>query len=214
MSRFRPAATLIFTGLLIPSCQAAGQTTQPPSAQSASAPAANPAAPSTLLHANVNLVLVEVLVTDHDKPVHGLERNRFHVFEDGHEQAVASFDEHQPPAADTAGSIPMMKPAALPPHTYTNLPEYPDAGAVNVLLLDGLNTPLNDQMNVRLKMIGYLGKIKPGTSLAIFGLSSQLRMIASFSTDLAALTRALKSPRTTAQQSTMLDSNKMAQEGE
>jgi VWFA-related protein len=76
-------------------------------------------------------------------------------------------------------------------------------------MLDGLNTPLSDQRNVRLRMIEYLGKIKPGTSLAIFGLSSRLTMIAGFSTDLAALTKVLKSPRTTAQQSSTLDMNKV-----
>jgi VWFA-related protein len=169
-------------------------------------------ADSTILHANANLVLVDVVVTDRDKPVHGLERNRFRVFEDGHEQAIASFDEHRAPDAGPAGTLPAMKRAALPPHTYTNIPDYPETGAVNVLLLDGLNTPLNDQMNVRLKMIQYLGKIKPGTQLAIFGLSSRLRMIAGFSTDLAALTAALKSPRTQAQQSTILDTETTAQE--
>ena len=77
---------------------------------------------------------------------------------------------------------------------------------------DGLNTPLSDEMNVRLKMMDYIGKIKPGTSLAIFGLSSQLRMIAGFSTDLGALARALKSPKGAAGQSIVRDSEQMAQD--
>jgi VWFA-related protein len=178
----------------------------------AQATAAGAPTPATTVHATSNLVLVDVVVTNKDKAVHGLERQRFHVFEDGHEQAIASFDEHRAPDTGAAGSMPTMKRVALPPHTYTNIPDYPEAGAVNVLLLDGLNTPLSDQINVRLKMIDYIGKVKPGTSLAIFGLSSQLRMIAGFSTDLAALTKTLKSPRTTAQQSTLRDSEQFAQD--
>jgi VWFA-related protein len=195
MVSFHPVASFVLAGLLLSAPGAGGQDPATPASAPQSAAAANPASTSTVLHANANLVLVDVVVTDRDKPVHGLERQRFHVFEDGREQAVASFDEHRAPDTGAAGSMPLVKRAALPPHTYTNIPDYPEAGAVNVLLLDGLNTPLSDQMNVRLKMIQYLGKIKPGTSLAIFGLSSRLHMIAGFSTDLAALTAALKSPR-------------------
>jgi VWFA-related protein len=194
MRLFRRFAVLVLAILAIPFC-------------GAQAPAATaPASGEAVLRANANLVLVDVVVTEKDKAVHGLDKSRFHVFEDGHEQAIASFDEHRVPDLGPAGSLLPMKRVALLPNTFTNIPDYPAAGAVNVLLLDGLNTPLTDQMNVRLKMINYLGKIKPGTSLAIFGLSRELRMIAGFSTDLTALTKALKGPKITPQQSTLLDS--------
>jgi VWFA-related protein len=216
MRTLRPIVILAFSSVLIPASMTSGQSSAAqspavPAPQSAPATSAAPTAGNagaTVLHEATNLVLVDVVVTNHDKPVHGLEQQSFHVFEDGHEQAIASFDEHRAPEA----AVPRMKRAALPSYTYTNIPDYPEAGAVNVLLLDGLNTPLNDQMNVRLKMIQYLGKIKPGTSLAIFGLSSRLRMIAGFSTDLAALTAALKSPKIAARQSTILDMEKTAEE--
>src|ERR1700691_6167252 len=132
-----------------------------PGAHSQNPPAETPA-PS--LRTSSNLVLVDVVVTDRDKPVHGLDRSRFHILEDGSEQTVSSFDEHQPAAAPPA----FLAPAALPPNTYTNLPAYPDSTAVNVLLLDALNTPTGDQMRVRSKMIDYLATLKPGTELAIF----------------------------------------------
>ena len=79
----------------------------------------------------------------------------------------------------------------LPANTYSNLPVYPESGAVNVLLLDALNTPMADQEQLRRQMIQYLGTIKPGTPLAIFTLSSQLRMAAGFTTDLDKLRQAL-----------------------
>jgi VWFA-related protein len=163
----------------------------------------NPPADSTTpaLRTSSNLVLVDVVVTDHDKPVHGLDRSRFHILEDGTEQTISSFDEHQPAAAPPA----FLAPAALPPNTYTNLPAYPDSPAVNVLLLDALNTPTGDQMRVRSKMIDYLATLKPGTELAIFTLSTQLRIVTQFTSDPAALVSLLKKSKANPQQQPLLD---------
>ena len=158
----------------------------------------NSAAPA--IRANSSLVLVDVVVTDHDKPVHGLDRSRFHVFEDGNEQSLFSFDEHQPAGAPPA----FLASATLPPNTYTNLPAYPESSAVNVLLLDALNTPLGDQMRVRSKMIDYLATLKPGTTLAIFTLSTQLRIVTQFTSDPAALVSLLRKPKTNTQQSPLV----------
>jgi VWFA-related protein len=164
-------------------------------------PTQAPTPPSTVLRTNANLVLVDVVVTDHGNPVHGLDRSRFHILEDGHEQPIASFDEHKPASANTT-STPQP---ALPPHTYTNLPAYPQATAVNVLLLDALNTPMANQMDVRHKMIEYLGKLQPGTSLAIFTLSSRLRLVEGFTADAAQLTKAMQSHKAGPQNSVILD---------
>jgi VWFA-related protein len=147
-------------------------------------------ASDTVLRSNAQLVLVDVAVTNHDRPVEGLSRDRFHVFEDGHEQPLASFEEFAP-----AAKVTVAEPPALPPNTYSNVPTYPDTGAVNVLLLDALNTPASDQEQVRRAMIGYLGSIKPGTPLAIFTLSSRLRMAAGFTTDGASLLKVLESQK-------------------
>jgi VWFA-related protein len=153
------------------------------------------------LHANANLVLVDVVVTERGNAVHGLDKSRFHVFEDGREQTITSFDEHKP--AELPASAPRR--VSLPPNTYSNVPIYPEATAVNVLLLDGLNTPMADQMYVRQQMLQYMGKIQPGTSLAIFTLSSRLRLIEGFTTDIAQLTKALQSRSATPQTSVVLD---------
>ncbi|MFZ1938827.1 MAG: hypothetical protein WAU67_07000, partial [Terracidiphilus sp.] len=87
-----------------------------------------------VFHAQSNLVLVDVVVTDHDKAVHGIDRSAFHVLQDGKEQSLASFDEHQPNIEP-----PAFIAASLPPNTFTNLPAYPVSSASNVILLDGLN---------------------------------------------------------------------------
>ena len=166
------------------------------------APTTSPAPSSTVVRANANLVLVDVVVTEQGSPVHGLDRSRFHVLEDGHEQPIASFDEHKPSPIPAGAATP---PPTLPPHTYTNVPAYPPASAVNVLLLDALNTPMANQMDVRQKLIQYLGKIPAGTPLAIFTLSSRLRLVEGFSTDAAQLTKILQSSKGNPQQSVILD---------
>jgi len=45
-------------------------------------------------------------------------------------------------------------------------------------------------------MIEYMGKIAPGTTLAVFTLSSRLRMITGFTTDVSQLTKAVESRKT------------------
>ncbi len=187
--------TAIFS-FFVAACFAAGQAATTQTAPATAAPAQNSAsgtAPQTVIHANANLVLLDVVVTDRGSAVHGIDRSRFHVFEDGKEQTISSFEEHQPAPISAQG----YKPVVLPPHTYSNAPQYPQATAVNVLLLDGLNTPVDKQTDVRKQMIEYMGKIAPGTSLAVFTLTSRLRMIQGFTTDASQLAKALESAKTT-----------------
>jgi VWFA-related protein len=184
MHPLRPAAALILSAAI-----AHGQTPQ-------STPA------TTVLHANTSLVLVDVTVTDRGKPIHGLDQQHFHILEDGREQTIVTFDEHRP--LPTSATTPTPRPA-LTPHTFTNASQYPPAPAVNVLLLDGLNTPLSSQIDVRRQMLQFMGKITPGTTLAIFTLSSRLRMVTGFTTNASELTEALNSSKTNSKPSVLLD---------
>ena len=185
------AATPAANSAPVPATESA-EISAPPAAEPTAAPGATGATGAmptgTVLHAKSRLVLLDVTVTDHDKPVKGLDRSRFHVFEDGHEQPIDSFEENEPPA-----SVEIAPPPALPPDTYSNVPVYPETSAVNVLLLDALNTPMGDQEQVRKQMIAYLGTMKPGTALAVFTLSSKLRMAVGFTTDVTKLKEALES---------------------
>jgi VWFA-related protein len=207
MPPFRTIAVLAFAYLQIfPSI--ASSTDMPPQTQASSGPTSQspptsaPGLGSTVLHANANLVLVDIVVTERGNAVHGLDRRRFHIFEDGKEQPITSFDEHQP----AAGSATPAKAVALPPNTYTNVPAYPEAPAVNVLLMDALNTPMSDQLEARRQMIQYLGKIPAGTSMGVFTLSSRLRLIEGFTTDVARLASALENSKGRPQGSNVLDS--------
>lgn len=168
----------------------------------AEASKAAPQGPS--LRTTSNLVLVDVVVSNHDKPVAGLARARFHIFDNGREQSIVSFDEHSP-AEKLSPPLPKMFQDRSAPHTFTNISLLPASGAINVLLLDGLNTPLANQMDVRRQMLEYMARIEPGTSLAIFTLSSRLRLVEGFTTDAAQLARALLSPAANAKTSALSD---------
>jgi len=191
---------------------AANAQTQPSSAAQTAAPtaAATPSAVvlpnAAVLHTNANLVLVDVVVADKSKPIHALDRGRFHIFEDGHEQTISSFDEHMGAAQAVEPNV-----VKLPPNTFSNTPVYPDTGVVNVLLLDALNTPIASQVDVRRQMIEYLGKIKPGTSLAIYTLASRLRLVQGFTTDAAQLAKVVQGTKAGPQQSVALETENGAQ---
>ena len=197
LSSFTIFFAFLFTTVLAVTCaQAQGLT-----AQSAPPP------PVTVLQANANLVLVDVVVTDHGNAVHGLDQSKFEILEDGKDQKIFSFDEHQPGGAPISANEAELQ--QLPLHTYTNLPVYPEQGAVNVLLLDALNTPSNDQLRVRQEMIKYLAQVNPGTTLAVFTLSSKLLMVTGFTTDVASLAKLMNGSKTASQPSALLESPTM-----
>ncbi len=179
---------------------------------SAMAQATTPAAPATegtgrvvsatpVIRTTANLVLVDVVVTHDGKPVQALLARQFHVFEDGKEQRIAIFEEHR--ASDTAQ---VGKAPELPANVYSNYPQFAISSAANVLLLDGLNTPVADQAYVRRQMIEYLRRIPPGTRMAVFTLASQLRMITGFTTDAGAIAAAISRGKGERQQSVLLES--------
>jgi VWFA-related protein len=146
-----------------------------------------------------NLVVVDVVVSDDGEPVKGLERQAFHLFEDGREQAIKVFEEHNSLNVSQIQNFP-----ALPPDTYTNFPETTVTSAANVLLLDALNTPMKDQMYVRKEMIEYLRNIPLGTRIAIFPLASKLRIVEGFTSDRTPLQAALSDKRTAPGESPLL----------
>jgi VWFA-related protein len=144
------------------------------------------------IQAATNLVVVDVVVSDDGKPVKGLRPEAFRVFEDGREQTIKVFEEHNSADAAQTQRIP-----ALPPDTYSDFPETTVNTAANVLLLDATNTPTKDQMYVRQQMIEYLRNVPIGTRMAIFTLASRLRMVQGFTSDRAPLLAALGDKKST-----------------
>ena len=134
-------------------------------------------------------VVVDVVVTQgHDAPVNGLRAKDFVVMEDGKPQTVDYFEEHStrtlPP-----GELKPLPP--MPPGVFTNVPPAPPSDAVNVLLLDSLNTDQQDQTYVHQQILDFLKTMQPGIRVAVFVLGEKLRMVQGFTTDTSILRDAL-----------------------
>ena len=147
-----------------------------------SAPVQNPS-----IKVESRIVVVDVVVTDKQgQSVPSLSKDDFHVFEEGSPQIVTSFEEHK-------GAAPSeVKWQPMPPNVFTNFPTALGADSVNVLLLYRLNTQPQNQEFVRQQVIKYLGEVPPGTRLAVFALSSHLRIIRGFTTDFSGISAMLE----------------------
>src|SRR6266852_3039270 len=126
-----------------------------------------PEVPSPAIRVSVRLVLADAVVTDKDgKVVTGLGPQDFTVLEDG-----------------------------KPPKVTTNRPAYRmPSGAPVIVLLDALNTPVQDQSRARLEMLKYLDKqLQPGQQIAVYTLARSLKMLQDFTDDPALLKAAVQS---------------------
>lgn len=166
-------------------------------AQSSTTPSqqAPPAGVATL-QTGTKLVVVDVVVRDKSgHPIHGLTRNDFLLAEAGKPQTLNSFEEYaSPPTPPAAPQMPN-----LPPGLFTNFTPVPGKGPLNVLLIDGVNTPLADQSYLRQQLFEYVQHVPPGTRIAIFGLADHLYMLQGFTSDphqLQATLAAIKGGRT------------------
>jgi VWFA-related protein len=144
-----------------------------------------PASSGITLKTNARLVVVDVVVTDkHQQPVHNLKQSDFTLLESNTPQTISHFEEHiyPNPKAQPAAPLPV-----LPPGFYTNF--YPDlpGDSLNIILLDTLNTPLEDQARARERLKTYLKTEKPGIRTAIFGLGTRLVLLQGFTSDPAVL---------------------------
>ena len=145
--------------------------------------------PAASFRTTVSTVVLDVVVTDHEgNPIHGLTKDEFRVFEDGKPQTVDFFEPH----VDVAPG-PLAKPPQEPPGIYTNIPATKVSGSVYVLLVDSLNTELVDQAYVRRELLKFIQTVPPGTRVAIFTLSSRLRLLQGFTSDASELRAVLAS---------------------
>ena len=163
--------------------------------------APNNASPIPTLKTKARLVLVDVVVTNNKgEPVPGLHKADFEVLEDGTAQTISTFEEHHGASATQVRLPPM------PPNVYTNFPLTQSADSVNVILLDALNTPSNDQSFVHSQMLKYLKAIPPNTRVAIFTLASRLRMLQGITTDSSVLLAVLNNDKALLHPSPLLPS--------
>ncbi|MDE1162515.1 MAG: VWA domain-containing protein [Acidobacteriaceae bacterium] len=153
------------------------------------------------IRTSTQIVLVDVTVQDKQgNPIHGLSKDSFVLTEDKHPQTIRHFEEHTPDSSKPGLALPPM-----PAGTFTNYTPTPENGALNILLVDSLNTPLTDQSYVRAQLAEFVKKAKPGQRIAIFGLSQRLFMLQGFSSDPQVLRNSVEH-KLIQRQSTLLDS--------
>ncbi len=141
--------------------------------------------------ANARIVALDVVVSGKNhRPLAGLRQQDFMLLEDGHPQTISTFEEH---SANTPASAAPVNPANPSPDVYTNAPSLAPADSVTVLVLDSLNTPLEDQTNLRVQVAKYIKKQSAGPAMAIFTLTTALQLVQGFTDDPALLAAALNS---------------------
>ena len=191
-SRFDLRLPLFFVSLLLAHA-APGQTAAAPPAQQ----------PATL-KASSRIVVIDVGVTDaQGNPVKGLKAADFALKENGAAQSISHFEAHTALTPAEATKLPEMP--KLDPNVFTNYTPTPANGALNVLLLDALNTPMKDQSYVRAEMLKYLKSARPGMRIAIFGLNQKLVLLQGFTSDPEILRAAIASGKNGPQGSPLMD---------
>jgi VWFA-related protein len=147
-------------------------------------------APEATLHITSRAVLVDVLVTDRNgSPVKGLKQNAFTINEQGKPQTISFFEEH------TGVPGPPKEIPKLPPNVFSNFSPFPDPPAVNLLLLDSLNTRMESQQVVHKQALKFLKSAKPGTRMAIFTMGLGLHFVQGFTDDPSLLLAALNNKK-------------------
>jgi VWFA-related protein len=169
-----------------------------------SSPAAEQQANSTdtfTMKTYSRLTVVDVLVYDgKENPVRGLPQSAFTILEDGKPQPIRAFSEYTANTALVTRQLPK-----LPPHIYTNLQPSPVTSAVNILLLDSLNTSPTDQIFIKDEATRFLKSMQPGTRIAIMALGSRLRLLQGFTTDSTILLAALNTKKNRSLPSPFID---------
>ncbi len=141
-----------------------------------------------VLKSTTRAVVVDVVITGNNgASVSGLRQGDITVLEDGKPQALDFFEEH------TASNAPVATLPQLPAHVYSNEPAVPPNEAVNVLLLDSLNTEEADQANAHKQIEGFIAGLQPGSRIAVYTLNARLRLLQGFTSDGALLREAIDS---------------------
>jgi VWFA-related protein len=134
------------------------------------------------------MVVVDVVAVDKKgQTVANLEASDFSLLEDGHQQAISTFNFQCPGRQPGGAALTPREAGPLPPNMFRNLPKYQSSGALNVILIDALNSTLPHQAYVRSEMVHFLEKLPQGQPIAIYALGRKLRLLQDFTTDLTEL---------------------------
>jgi VWFA-related protein len=142
-------------------------------------------------HADTRLVQVNVIVRSKDgQSVRGLTAADFKLFDKGTAQSIDLFSVQSNQAA-----TPKAPGAPEPPSVETG--DFSNgidsaAGGATVILIDRMNTALQDQQYARSELLRFVGQIRPDDRVAIYSLGfGSVRVLHDFTSDAASLVRVL-----------------------
>ena len=138
------------------------------------------------------LVIVNAVVLGkNNTPITGLTKDDFQLFDNGQPQHIALFSE--PVTSAKPSATPNTAAAELPPNVFSNRipPAVKAQPNATVILLDALNTDIQDQSFARDQVVRFLRQIQPGDHIGIYALGTGLRVIHDFTTDSSDLLAAL-----------------------
>jgi VWFA-related protein len=160
-------------------------------ANGASAPAQQPAyETSAVLKVKTRLVVVDVVARDaKGAPVTDLKQEDFTVIEDGKEQKLRIFNFQHP---DDSLAAPAQSPTTSV-NVVDNLPHFKPGRALNVILMDALNTSRVNQVSMRQAMIKFLETLPANEPIAVYLLGDRIRLLQDFTTDPAVLKDVVRS---------------------
>src|SRR5467141_912266 len=151
---------------------------------------------ATVIRATTRLVQLDVVVTDSSghPPKDHLSEKDFTILEDGKPQKLSFFSFQQLEGQEKRQS---PLPPQRPPHVASNRPEYRrTVGPPVILLLDGINTPVENQIVVRQQMLKFMADhFDPRMRIAVFLLGNELTVLQDFTSDPALLTAAMQKYR-------------------
>jgi VWFA-related protein len=153
----------------------------------AQSPATVTKSPKPATRISTHLVQVSVVAVDrHGRPVSGLTRDDFVVLDEGKPQSIGVFYEERPRPAATAAP-------PLPTGTFSNSMgvSSADPQTITVILLDQLNTTVQDQMAARDQLIRFLKRNPPPGPIALYRLTDHLTILLDFTFDREALSALL-----------------------
>jgi VWFA-related protein len=141
--------------------------------------------PKKTFRTTTRLVVVDIVATD-DKgmPVRDLTSEDFAVTENNDPQNVIDFSFHQPGSVQTLAH-------QLPGNVFTNSPQYTGNSALNVILLDAINTDFSNHAYAQDMLVKYLGTSPKLQPTAVYALENNLRLLHDFTTDPQALREAI-----------------------
>jgi VWFA-related protein len=133
-------------------------------------------------------VLVDVVALDKKgQPITDLKAEDFSLQEEGKAQEIRVFSFQQP----SAGSGDPSEPVSSPPGTFSNVPTFRPNRTLSVILLDGVNTDVQNQKSVRQEMLKFLEKLPAGQPVAVYALGGKLRLLQDFTADPSLLKQAI-----------------------